>query len=595
MFSIGTRLTVASAAATVIVLAFSAYAFVAGIPAGSPVALLFALGGLLVGAAGTLLARRLSAALRAAARPVKALATTKGDLSIEIVSKGRDELADMARWFDEFRRKLRVVLVNIDELVARNQGLAEHLSVAARHSAESVADIVASIGKVEGGMERLDGEIAGSSAAIEEIMGSIQSLTKQVEQQFQAIERSSASIEEIMASVANVARIADSRTATIRNLVELIRNGGDKVQETNSMIVDIARNADDMMEMIDIIDNISSQTNLLAMNAAIEAAHAGEAGKGFAVVAGEIRQLAEGTGTNAAQIASSLRSTTDKIKQAAEAGDQSEQALNVINREVAEFAKAMQEVSSSMNELSLAGGEILESINTLVETSETVRQTSGEIKTAAKDILDSVQDIKEVSNLVLGEIGGVAMATKSLGAVSLQVSAFGNQNKYNNSLLVIETEKIGTGQEQEVRREVTVGIEWSDALSVGLGKMDEQHKELFKRINALLVALLGDERETADVAGIVDFISEYVDYHFRDEERLLVAEGYPKYEAHKALHTAYEKEFADTARQTKEEGFTPALLIRIQDKVVNWLLEHIARVDIEYGKWIAAKHEGGRR
>ncbi len=541
---------------------------------------------------GIFLIRRISDSLQRASRSLEDLAKGKGNLSATLVVAGNDEISRLSHWFNDFTGKLRTILVNVDDLVGKNQRLAVRLSDSARQSAQAIADIVANVGKLKSGMETLDGEIEGSSAAIEEIMGSIQSLVKQVEQQFQAIERSSASIEEIMASVANVARIADARTAAITSLVELIRNGGEKVQETNSIIVDIAKNADDMMEMIDIIDNISNQTNLLAMNAAIEAAHAGEAGKGFAVVAGEIRQLAEGTGANAAQIASSLRSTTDKIRLATEAGGQSEEALTIINREVVEFAKALQEVSGSMNELSQAGSEILDSINTLVTTSETVKTTSEEIRTAAKDILDSVQDIKEVSKASLAETSDIAASSKELGIVSLQVSAFGNQNKYNNSLLSIESAKIDTGVAQEaLSGEVGVGIDWSDVLSTGIDKMDEEHKELFKRINALLVALLAGD-ESADLHGIVKFISEYVDYHFRDEERLLVAEGYPKYDPHRALHAAYEKEFADIGRELAETGFTPALLIRIQDKVVNWLLEHIARVDTEYGKWINAKREG---
>jgi hemerythrin len=252
----------------------------------------------------------------------------------------------------------------------------------------------------------------------------------------------------------------------------------------------------------------------------------------------------------------------------------------------------MQEVSGSMNELSQAGTEILDSINTLVETSETVKQTSGEIKAAAKDILESVHGVKEVSATALDEIAGIAASTKSLGSVSLQVSAFGNQNKYNNTLLTIESAKVDTGAKVEGEAsEVNFGIDWSDVLSVNIAKMDDEHKELFKRINALLVAVTtGDE--DADLNGIVAFISDYIDFHFRDEEKMLLAEGYPKYEPHKQLHTAYEKEFADIGRQLKEEGFTPSLLIRIQDKVVNWLLEHIARVDNEYGRWMAAKRAG---
>jgi methyl-accepting chemotaxis protein len=356
---------------------------------------------------GWLFIRRLTGPLLGTAATLENLARSHGNLSTTLPVSGKDEVATLARSFNSFAAKLRSILVNVSDLLLKNRKLAEQLQVSARHSAESVSDISGSVTNLTGHMLSLDGSISSSSSAIEQIMGSIRNLAVLVDRQFQAIERSSASIEEIMASVANVARIADARTAAINDLVDMIRNGGDKVQETNSMIVEIAKNADSMMEMIDIIDNISSQTNLLAMNAAIEAAHAGEAGKGFAVVAGEIRQLAEGTGANAAQIAASLRVTTDRIRLAADAGNKSEEALNVINREVAEFAKAMHEVSGSMNELSQAGQEILESISTLVTTSETVKSTSGEINSATQNILESVHSLKGISASALGEIHGV--------------------------------------------------------------------------------------------------------------------------------------------------------------------------------------------
>jgi methyl-accepting chemotaxis protein len=544
---------------------------------------------------GWLFIRRLTGPLLGTAATLENLARSHGNLSTTLPVSGKDEVATLARSFNSFAAKLRSILVNVSDLLLKNRKLAEQLQVSARHSAESVSDISGSVTNLTGHMLSLDGSISSSSSAIEQIMGSIRNLAVLVDRQFQAIERSSASIEEIMASVANVARIADARTAAINDLVDMIRNGGDKVQETNSMIVEIAKNADSMMEMIDIIDNISSQTNLLAMNAAIEAAHAGEAGKGFAVVAGEIRQLAEGTGANAAQIAASLRVTTDRIRLAADAGNKSEEALNVINREVAEFAKAMHEVSGSMNELSQAGQEILESISTLVTTSETVKSTSGEINSATQNILESVHSLKGISASALGEIHGVSTATKSLGVVSLQVSAFGNQNKYNNSLLAIETAKVETGIKQEASTEaVSVGIDWSDVLGVGITAMDDEHKELFKRINKLLVALVGDEAgsQTADLEAIVEFIRQYIDFHFRDEEKLLLAEGYPRYDAHRQLHASYEAEFAGIGKELKAKGFSPALLIRIQDKLVNWLLEHIARVDTDYGAWINAKRAG---
>ena len=472
------------------------------------------------------------------------------------------------------------------------RSLGDHLSAASQEVATAVGEMVGSVNSMKVEMNNLDSDIAGSSAYIEEIMASINSLANQVDQQFQAIGRTSAAIEEIMASVGSVASIAKARTDAMGSLVELIKSGGEKVQTTNAIILDIARNADDMMDMIDIINNISNQTNLLAMNASIEAAHAGEAGKGFAVVADEIRKLAEDTGSNAGMIAQSLRSVTDKIKLASTAGSESETALEVINREVGEFAMAIQEVSISMNELSMASTEILGSISTLVGTSEVVRSSSSEMKEGTLEILNSIHDIKRVSANTVGEIVGVSDLTARLSDISLQVAAFGNQNRYNNSILIAEVSKFNTGVEvAALSKDIELGIDWSDILSIGINKMDDQHKELFKRINALLKALLGGTSQTSSINGLVNFLTEYIVFHFNDEESLQRKYQYPKADAHHKLHETYKAEFAAIVKSMETNGFNASILIRLQDKVVNWLLEHIAKVDSDYGRFILAKDQ----
>ena len=539
---------------------------------------------------GFIFAQRLSKPIKRSTMTLQDLAQSEGDLSIQLSTKGHDEMRDMALAFNLFMDKLRTILINVVELVAKNQKLGNHLSSASQEVASAVNEMVKSVHAMKDEMNTLDSNIAGSSAYIEEIMASINNLANQVDAQFQAIERSSSSIEEIMASVGSVAGIAKTRTAAMGSLVELIKNGGEKVQTTHAIILDIARTADDMMDMIDIINNISNQTNLLAMNASIEAAHAGDAGKGFAVVADEIRKLAEDTGSNAGMIAESLRATLEKIKQASGAGSESETALEVINREVGEFAKALQEVSVSMNELSQASGEILGSISTLVGTSETVRTSANEMKEGTMEILHSIHEIKRVSASTLGEINGVASLTNQLSAVSLQVAAFGNQNRYNNSILIAEIGKFNTGADVAVGSgNVEVGIDWSDVLSVGINKMDDQHKELFKRINALLKALLGGSQDSGSIASLVEFLNQYIVFHFNDEEALQRKYGYPKADAHHKLHETYKSEFAAIARSLETEGFNASILIRLQDKVVNWLLEHIMKVDTDYGRYLIEK------
>jgi methyl-accepting chemotaxis protein len=514
------------------------------------------------------------------------LATRQGDLTVHLTIQSNDEMKTMSIWFNQFVGKLRAILINVTELIMKNELLGKHLSLASKNSAVAVSQIVSSMDKMQSDSERLDKSIINASASVEEINQTITSLSKQVEHQFSAIEQSSSATEEIMASVGNVANITQSRLSTMDDLVLLIKGGGEKVEMTNDLIQEIQKNADDMMNAIDIINNISSQTNLLAINASIEAAHAGDAGKGFAVVADEIRKLAEDTRSNAGMIALSLDSTKKNIYEATEAGTESEKAFSVINDNVTVFSDSLKEVSSSMTELSEASKEILNSISTLMSTSNVVKEASQEINVGIEEILTSLLQVKEVSAGTLNTIINVSDFAQKLNVVSLQVSAFGNQNKYNNTLLSAEIKKFHVGiEETELSEDVSIGIDWSDLLSIGIDSMDDEHKELFVRINALLSALVSGS-ENYSIVELVGFINEYIEYHFRDEEKLLESYNYPELAEHKKLHAIYEKEFANIEQQLKEGKFDANLLIEIQDKVVNWLLNHIGKVDKKYGDYI---------
>ncbi|MDC7226614.1 MAG: bacteriohemerythrin [Spirochaetales bacterium] len=541
---------------------------------------------LLVTALSVFISLKISKPIRKASDSMKELATSRGDLSVRLPISTNDEIKEMIVWFNSFVEKLMNMLVSIKTLIEKNDLVGNSLSNSSKDSAESVSQIVKSMEDMLDGTYKLDESIASASSSVEEIMQSISSLVKQVEHQFEAIEKSSSSTEQIMASVNNVAKITETRLSTMEELVELIRDGGEKVSDTNSIIQEIQKNADKMMDMADIINNISSQTNLLSMNASIEAAHAGDAGKGFAVVADEIRKLSEDTGTNASMIAQTLKSTTDKIHEATTMGSSSEKAFEVINDEVNHFSDALQEVSLSMNELSMASNDILSSISTLMSTSEVVKNASSEMKQGSDETLSSIQHMQEVSAASMQSIKVVSELTTQLNKLSLFISSFGNQNKYNSTLLISEIQNFKVdGYNRDEFTVKDAGIDWSDVLLVKIEAMDNEHKELFNRINTLLENLLKGA-DSMELAALTTSIIEYTDYHFREEEEMLASYNYATLEDHKKLHAIYEDELKNIKRNLEDGRFDALYLIHIQEKMVIWLVEHIARVDRKYGEYI---------
>jgi hemerythrin len=249
----------------------------------------------------------------------------------------------------------------------------------------------------------------------------------------------------------------------------------------------------------------------------------------------------------------------------------------------------MRDVSESMGAMSEGGMEVLSATAELIQTSQVISTSSQEMAYGAQEILTTTEHVKLVSHQALGQTADVDALAQSLTRTALRVSAFGNQNRYNNKILMAELERFRLGNDPGNRVDaVHMGIDWNDILSVGIEQMDDEHKELFRRINALLVGLLGPEG-SANISELTAAIYDYTVFHFTDEQELMRKENYPRYEQHKTLHDAFLKEWAEIQAQLTSGQFSAPLLIRIQDKVVNWLLDHIAKVDHDYSDFILGK------
>ncbi len=130
-----------------------------------------------------------------------------------------------------------------------------------------------------------------------------------------------------------------------------------------------------------------------------------------------------------------------------------------------------------------------------------------------------------------------------------------------------------------------MALQWSDNLSVGVKEIDDEHKELIAKVNDLYTAC-SQGKGRAEVANTVNFLSEYVIFHFRDEERLQKKISYPYYAAHKAQHDAFIKDFTVLKNKIDKDGASIDMLMRINRVVVEWLIKHIGNSDKAIGEYI---------
>ncbi len=320
-----------------------------------------------------------------------------GDLTVRADAKGRDEIGKVADFFNNFIAALQDMMTEVKSVAIGAEAISSDLAASSEETAASLHEIRANTEGMKNKIILLDTEVSGSAHSAADVDEFIGSLAKLIADQASAINESSASIEEMSANIKNIADAAEEKLKIANELESSALDGQSEMEETERGIKKVADSAGVIMEMIQIIQDIASKTNLLAMNAAIEAAHAGDYGKGFAVVADEIRNLAESSAESADSVTKALGEVSASIQLSEKSTRRTGEVFDQIVAKIKSVAFSMSEMKNATSELSIGAQQILEALASLLGTTEEVRSSSSVMSEKVGAITRAMHQVSDIS------------------------------------------------------------------------------------------------------------------------------------------------------------------------------------------------------
>jgi methyl-accepting chemotaxis protein len=372
---------------------------------------------------------------------LKDIAEGEGDLTRTIAVQSKDEIGDMARYFNATLEKTKNLVLTIKTQSFFLANIGTDLAANMSETAAAINEIAANIRSIKDRITNQSASVTEANSVMEQITLRINTLSEHVLRQGDCVSRSSSAIEEMIANIQSVTQTLVKNGDSVKDLLTASEVGRTGLEDVVEDIQKIAREGEGLMEINEVIQNIASQTNLLSMNAAIEAAHAGDVGKGFAVVAEEIRKLAESADEQSKTIAVVLNKIKESIDAITASTDNVLHKFETIDSGVRIVSDQTQEIRSAMEEQNAGSKQILEAMGLLSEVTDLVKDTSTEMLEGSKQVIIESRNLGQATEEISNGINEMATGANQINEAVSKVNDLSTHNKENVEVLVSEVEK----------------------------------------------------------------------------------------------------------------------------------------------------------
>ena len=386
--------------------------------------------------------------VRAVTKPIQGtvdalrnIAQGEGDLTVRLPVTGNDEITDMSEYFNETIAKIAKLIRVVGDNSTTMESVGTELASNMTETASAVHQISANIDGVKQQAQSQAASVSETAATIEEIVRTIKGLNSSIETQAASVAQSSSSVEQMVANIASIGQTLGKTDEVIGSLTVATGDGKATLGISNTVTNKIAEESGSLMEASSVIQHIASQTNLLAMNAAIEAAHAGEAGKGFAVVADEIRKLAEESSVQGKTITTTLKTLSGEIETLSSASKTVEEKFNVIFNLAEQVKEMSNRLTESMREQESGSKEVLSAIKNINMITTEVQAGSEEMLKGGEGVAAEMRKLDNLTRIITDSMNEMASGAVQIRNTVQEVHDITQQNKQSIQNLANEVKK----------------------------------------------------------------------------------------------------------------------------------------------------------
>ncbi len=341
------------------------------------------------------------------------LNTGDKDLSKRLHIRHNNEISMVKKSVNVFVNTVHETVKHIGEANQQLKATFGNVKNSITESQDQIRTISTEIADAKETLSSEDKCVIDTSSSITQISQNIRDLNSMISSQAESIQRAGSSIEEMIGNIRSVSISVEKMSGDFAQLNKATQDGIAKNKIVNELLATVLAQSQSLQDTNKIISDISSQTNLLSMNAMIESAHAGEAGKGFAVVAEEIRKLADTSATQSKSIGENLKKIAENIGKVVESANASKVSFETVSEKTQDTFSLVESIRSAMSEQNDGSKLVLDVLSQMNETSAQVQTSSKEIEDGTNGVLNSISSLKNSSADMSSNFSKIVSTTES--------------------------------------------------------------------------------------------------------------------------------------------------------------------------------------